>query len=74
MLDYNILYYTVKREKGNVDWNSEENIDTSEHISERLWKMALLGKYSDIPKINRLIQVIMLHQHPYQLGIEAEIR
>ena len=36
-LDYAKLYHTVKRERHNVDGNSEENIDASEHISDKLW-------------------------------------
>ena len=44
VLDYNKLYHMVKRERCNVDGNSEENIDASEHISDRLWKTTLLEK------------------------------
>ena len=46
VLDYTKLYHTVKRERHNLDGNYEENIDTSAHISDRLWKTVLLGRKS----------------------------
>ena len=43
-MDYSKLYHTVKGEKCNTDGNFEENIDLSEHISERLRNIAMFKK------------------------------
>ena len=44
MLDYTKIYHTDKKERCNVDGNSEENRDASEHISDRFQETALFGK------------------------------
>ena len=44
ILDHTKLYYTIKREMHNADGNCEENIYTSECISDRLSKTVLLVK------------------------------
>ena len=41
---YSKLYHAIKGEKCNTNGNFEENIDLSEHISERLRKIAVLEK------------------------------
>ena len=43
-IDYSKLYHTVKGEQYNTDGNLDENMDLSEHISERLRKTAMLEK------------------------------
>ena len=64
---YSKLYHTVSREKCNTERNFEENINLSEHISERLTKIAMLEKKLRYTrKIAIVDQAIMLHQPHHQ--------
>ena len=74
-IDYSKSYGPVKREENNINEYFEKEINLSEHISERLRKMARLERRPKIVgKVVAVGLVIKLHQLHHQLIIGIHIK